>query len=768
MLNNIELQNWKSHGNSVLEFAKGTNIIIGQMGAGKSSVLDAISFGLFGTFPSIQHRKVGVSNLIQNRPSEKESATVKLSFSVGNDHYVVTRQISTSGSAKATLEKNGEYVQSQPQRVNEEIVRALKVDYDLFSKAIYSEQNDLDYFLKLRASERKKQMDELLGLDKFSNAQENAGSVINKLKDMVSESERIVSTLDIESLKQQLEKLTAELVRLSSDKKRLESELESKSAIISAMDSNLKSMKVLYQQKINLEKEIASKKNRLLVLNAEIGKIDALKYPALHDLETKKVSVNGQQKKATEDSKNARDQETKLQGIIERTKSQISENRKKKEISDKVLEDLSKIDRKKLDEEITALKSSIDENGRKIAEYAFKKSESKRWISELENHVQTCPICERELGEEMQKKLLADKRRNIEDMDSEIGKASLLDTEYREKLKRAEAENTRAIRLEAQIHDYVDPAPEISKLSGTLASAEKEILLQKGLYDSSTKTLNELNSAETELRLKIDALKRREEYAKQVLALSTEIGNDELSLSKLDINTEKLDALQAEFTEAMAQNGRILSDVAANRKYLSDAESQISDKKTEISKIEKLYTDIKTKRDISENLVKFRTSLQETQTVLRTKLIDSINTIMHEVWPDIYPYGDYTSVMLEADADDYVLKLRTGSVDNGKWENVESIASGGERSVACLAMRIAFSLVLAPNLGLLILDEPTHNIDQQGLEKFVKTFNEVLPKIVEQTLIITHDPILKKAYNSKVYLLSRNKDEHGVAEVGVL
>ena len=45
------------------------------------------------------------------------------------------------------------------------------------------------------------------------------------------------------------------------------------------------------------------------------------------------------------------------------------------------------------------------------------------------------------------------------------------------------------------------------------------------------------------------------------------------------------------------------------------------------------------------------------------------------------------------------------------------MASGGERSIACLAMRIAMAMVIVPNLRWLILDEPTHNIDEQGISK---------------------------------------------------
>lgn len=44
MITKLILENWRSHENTEFEFAKGTNVIVGAMGSGKSSAMDAISF----------------------------------------------------------------------------------------------------------------------------------------------------------------------------------------------------------------------------------------------------------------------------------------------------------------------------------------------------------------------------------------------------------------------------------------------------------------------------------------------------------------------------------------------------------------------------------------------------------------------------------------------------------------------------------------------------------------------------------------------------
>ena len=50
MITSLELTNWRTHSNTTLDFEKGTNVIIGVMGSGKSSIVNAITYALFGTF----------------------------------------------------------------------------------------------------------------------------------------------------------------------------------------------------------------------------------------------------------------------------------------------------------------------------------------------------------------------------------------------------------------------------------------------------------------------------------------------------------------------------------------------------------------------------------------------------------------------------------------------------------------------------------------------------------------------------------------------
>jgi DNA repair exonuclease SbcCD ATPase subunit len=144
------------------------------------------------------------------------------------------------------------------------------------------------------------------------------------------------------------------------------------------------------------------------------------------------------------------------------------------------------------------------------------------------------------------------------------------------------------------------------------------------------------------------------------------------------------------------------------------------------------------------------------QTELRKYFMEGVNGVMNEIWEDLYPYGDFVGIKLAVDEGegDYVLKLRDRL---GEWKPVEGGVSGGERSTACLALRVAFAMVLAPSLRWIVFDEPTHNLDTRGVEELAKVLRERLPGIVKQVLLITHNERLEEAVSGYLYRFYRDK-----------
>jgi exonuclease SbcC len=760
MIEFIELRNWKTHNNTRLTFTKGTNVLVGQMGSGKSSVMDAISYALFGMFPLLQHRRISTADIIKNIPAQEQEAEVKLSFNIGADNYVVDRKIAFNGSASATLLKNGFLVQSQPQRVNEFITDVLKLDYDLFSKAIYSEQNGLDYFLELRSGERKDQIDQLLGLDKFALAEDNAGSLANRIKSIVQEQEAVIGSFDIEKMDAQINAAKNELEKLVIEFKSLKNDLDKSRTLLSEKEKQAKELNEMNAKKISLEKEVQGFESKLAIIKREANRIESSGIGNLEDLEKKIKSLEIEIKSAKELEQQLEEKErhgnrlaAKVEGDLKKVKEDIEERQKlEKLLAGKSIDEYnSKIEKKTI--ELEALEKAF-------AGYASMKEEAEKYMEELKEHISKCPVCERELSEELRLKLLESKKESAKAAEEHLEQAKKEVEKLRNEIKALKNELDKIAMFSEKLKDYVGLDAKLEESTKELERIDAENQKVKDDRLKAQKMLEELNAENSRLDSNRKELLKLLEYKKEADEVDKALRDKKSSLAGIKITNDIIEKAQKELAEVNSQVSTLNANIIANEKAQEEKKKQIKEKEEEVGHVKDLINDISHKKDVAEGLVKFKNTITETQAILRTKLIDSINRIMSEIWPELYPYGDYVDIKLEPSATDYLLRVKIIRNNEEQWRNVESIASGGERSIACLAMRVAFALVLVPNLKWLILDEPTHNIDQQGISKFIHVFNDTLPKIVEQVFIITHDEVLKQAASSKVYMFTRNKEAH--------
>src|SRR3989338_7792158 len=106
MLRKIKLHNWKAHAESEFNFSGGTNVIVGQMGAGKSSILQAVSFALFGTFSELKSKDLKISDLV-SRNAEIKTASIELELALANKIFQIKREVE-EGSTKEAVLHDGE------------------------------------------------------------------------------------------------------------------------------------------------------------------------------------------------------------------------------------------------------------------------------------------------------------------------------------------------------------------------------------------------------------------------------------------------------------------------------------------------------------------------------------------------------------------------------------------------------------------------------------------------------------------------------------
>ncbi|MDE1823384.1 MAG: hypothetical protein KGH50_03595, partial [Candidatus Micrarchaeota archaeon] len=522
----------------------------------------------------------------------------------------------------------------------------------------------------------------------------------------------------------------------------------------------------MYDKRMKLDKQIQEMGGRLSALKHEIGEIKKKGLMGKEELDAGIRKAEKQLKALVDDEKemgerllSAQGVKAKLEGDLARARKDLSEmERLKKEIHGKDIDEFRK--------RHEALAKEIEEAVKESASSMAMKEEKERALAELKKHISKCPVCERDLDEGLKQKLTQKNMKEIASMRKRIDELKSMDGSKR-KERDSISEQLKKMEISSdKLKDYEGIEGRLKEIEDSITKSAKDSESARSGHEAAKERVLKARDSIASLRSSRETVERGEAYAAEAKRIDKEISDRRAEQQGIDVSQERLDALQADFSDRSSMLSKINAEIESNSRYMSDKEKQIEGKRVEIAKVERIYETIKKKKRIVEELAKFRSSLEETQVVLRSRLVGSVNEIMHEIWPQIYPYGDYTSIMLDATDNDYVLKLRS-VVDNEEiWQEVEAIASGGERSTACLTMRIAIALVLVPNLKWLILDEPTHNIDREGIAKFVEVLNDAIPKIIDQTFIITHDEALKQVSNAKIYMLNRNKDEH--QETGVI
>ena len=105
MISSIELGNFLSHSDTKLEFDNGVTVFVGHNGSGKSSIIDAITFSLFG-----KHTRKSNRGLIKRGNTQ---GFARIVFNVKGKQFQAERKIDSKGSLASQFseKKNSKFIQ---------------------------------------------------------------------------------------------------------------------------------------------------------------------------------------------------------------------------------------------------------------------------------------------------------------------------------------------------------------------------------------------------------------------------------------------------------------------------------------------------------------------------------------------------------------------------------------------------------------------------------------------------------------------------------
>lgn len=297
LLKSLYLKNIRSYLDEHIEFPLGSLLIEGDIGSGKSTILLAIDFALFGARP----KELPASSLLRNGTNKGE---VILGFMLDGKEIEIRRVLEKKG---ATITQTAGHININGTRKDLMSMGLKSVIFDIlgYPKAdikagksliyrytVYTPQEQMKHIIMQKPDDRLNTIRTIFNIDKYRRISENAKSIIRELKRQSSRLDGIAYDLcekqhkneEIESLKKIL---GDELKKMETVHNKIAGNLEKKKDEKSEINSILKNQNKLMNDKKITETRLENEEKLLIAMKKEMTdleeKLAAMKIDADHE-----------------------------------------------------------------------------------------------------------------------------------------------------------------------------------------------------------------------------------------------------------------------------------------------------------------------------------------------------------------------------------------------------------------------------------------------------------------------------------------------------
>ncbi|MAG72731.1 hypothetical protein CL620_00315 [archaeon] len=797
LLKELTLRNIRSYENQTVNFTEGSTLLSGDIGSGKSSLLLAIEFALFGT-----SRPDLPGELLMRKGTISSSVTLR--FQIQNQDITIQRNLKKEKAGIKQLPghiiQNGVKKDLTAVELKSAIINVLGYPTELVSKnknfifryTVYTPQETMKLILQDNAETRLDVLRKIFNIDKYKIIRENMQLY---LKSTRAELTRMTGMLEpfepekqrLEEIRQRLKMLTTQITTLQPKidlvtTKRLHAEQESNK--MEEKQRHLHKTQELYKTSMATLQEKRGQQERLQkqieTLQSQLGTKPTGNVLELerHIKEKEHAREDGMKQEAqlqqtiSQCQKSIRESQHELAQLAARitvlpekkTKQmQYQEELRQKEM---VETHITKLDKKKEDFTIT-----LTQHGTLIAQATERQTQ----LQSLEQ----CPTCLQHVGEE-HKKTIHNEAMN------DISKSTQMKTRLQEELRKVQEEYGTYITKRADLHEKesmitklsveIDHLNQLEQQHGKKKRQLIEIVQQNNRAMGQLTVLQETNKHEiysqeiATLRTKMDELRAftvrqsqlgsLQKQQKEVLDATTKIQKQSDEARKIIEESEEFgDAIaywRKELTSIREQEKELIVHMAA----LQSEQAHTTKNEGEIAKkVLNLTTIYETRVRMKETYHWLDTCFIPTTTIIEKHVMIRIHSLFNDL------FQEWFSILIDDDTihariDDAFSPI----IEQNGYEVSFTNLSGGEKTSASLAYRLALNRVINDVIhhittkDLLILDEPTDGFSAQQLDKV----RDVLDALqLRQTIIVSHENKIESFVEN---VLRVRKNEH-VSEI---
>ncbi|OPX65360.1 MULTISPECIES: SMC family ATPase [unclassified Methanoregula] len=192
ILDRLVLHNFKRFKNAEIDFKDGITGILGNNGSGKSSLVSAILFALYG----VQATGIAADYIVSSFAGPRDRCEVRLDFRIGGDSYTVVRTFKKGKTVShdATFHNGGKLVATGVSPVEDAVKRTLGMGPVDFRNTIYAAQKDLLTLLENTPGKRREWFQKALGIDYLKNGSDTI--LKEEIDQKAGELQRVTGQLD--------------------------------------------------------------------------------------------------------------------------------------------------------------------------------------------------------------------------------------------------------------------------------------------------------------------------------------------------------------------------------------------------------------------------------------------------------------------------------------------------------------------------------------------------------------------------------------------
>jgi len=371
----VQLENIRSHVKTAVPFTRGFNCLVGGLGCGKSSILYAIDFALFGD-------PLGRSyNYLLREGEDIGKVTVK--FVHGGKTYTLNRALRRKGGGISQdteqlklFEEEKLIASVKGEAVAEQLEAITGLEKELFREVVWMRQEQLKELLNATPRDRQKRLDQLFGLSNYEVAWSNLAGFQREYEGEKKAYERDFDVVGIEKLQADYNKTVEELSLAEVELEDLKGKFTQAETAFHEATSNLQNLEDLRKQTEELGKREAQ-------LQTNITNIEDISARLADEIERKKLAIKdfGERLKSMEGQEKSHRDRLAKEGLK----------------TDQTIEELRKY--------LTALERQITSVGGEQEAVKKETLTSQKRISSLTTESK-CPLCLQDLTGEYKKSLL--------------------------------------------------------------------------------------------------------------------------------------------------------------------------------------------------------------------------------------------------------------------------------------------------------------------------------------------------------------------------